>query len=61
MAYSNANVVKIVQTNFPEDRWAFVLALRDTYGTESYEFEQARVRMAILNLSIGGEENCTST
>jgi|SRR5215471_13575981 len=57
MAHSRDEVVAVVQQTFPERSWARVLELLDGYGVESYEHERERVQLAILNLSVGSEEN----
>jgi hypothetical protein len=44
-----------VRAAFPEARVADVLHLLEAYGTESYERESERVRIAIVALSDGDE------
>jgi hypothetical protein len=56
MSVSRDEVVAVVQKSFPEDAYARVLELLDSYGVESYERERERVQLAILKLSEGNEE-----
>ncbi len=53
MAYSRDLVIHKVQSVFPSHDPAEILALLDTYGTETYERERERVQLAVLKLSKG--------
>lgn len=53
---TRADVERIVQRDFPADRSAEVLALLDEYGTESWQREPDRVRLAVLKLAAGSLE-----
>ena len=50
------DVVAPAKARFPEESWARVLALLETYGVESYERERERVQLAILKLCAGDEQ-----
>jgi hypothetical protein len=53
---TSANVERVVRRDFPADRVAGVLALLGEYGTESWQREPHRVRLATLKLAAGSIE-----
>jgi hypothetical protein len=48
-----ADVERIVRRDFPADRAAEVLAMLEEYGTEEWQREPHRVRLAVLKLAAG--------
>jgi hypothetical protein len=48
-----ADVERIVRRDFPADRTAEVLAMLEEYGTEEWQRETHRVRLAVLKLAAG--------
>ena len=50
------DVVAAARARFPEETWARVLELLETYGVESHERERERVQLALVKLSGGSEE-----
>jgi hypothetical protein len=53
---SSTDVERIVRRDFPADRVAEVLALLSKYGSESWQREPDRVRLAALKLAAGSIE-----
>ena len=47
------DVERVVRRDFPADRTAEVLAMLDEYGTEKWQREADRVRLAVLKLAAG--------
>jgi hypothetical protein len=50
---TGADVERIVRRDFPADRAVEVLAMLDEYGTEAWQREAHRVRLAALRLAAG--------
>jgi hypothetical protein len=50
---TGADVERVVRRDFPEDRTVEVLAMLDEYGTEEWQREPFRVRLAVLKLAAG--------
>lgn len=50
---TGADVERIVRRDFPADRAAEVLATLEEYGTETWQRETHRVRLAALKLAAG--------
>lgn len=50
---SRSDVERVVRREFPSEDFATVMALLDSYGTESYERERDRVQLAVLKLAEG--------
>jgi hypothetical protein len=46
-----ADVERIARRDFPEERFALVMAMLNEYGAESYHREQPRVMLAALKLA----------
>ena len=53
MTHTREEVIASAKAMFGESELAEVLAALDDYGTESYELEVNRVKLAILQLSDG--------
>jgi hypothetical protein len=53
MTHTRADVLEAANAMFGEDNLTAVLVALDEYGTESYELEVNRVKVAILKLSGG--------
>jgi len=53
---SSADVERVVRRDFPADRVADVLAILGEYGTEKWQHEPDRVRLAALKLAEGSVE-----
>ena len=51
-----ADVERIVRRDFPSERAAEVVAVLSEYGTESWQREPDRVRLAVLKLAAGNME-----
>jgi hypothetical protein len=53
---TNADVERVVRRDFPAERVPEVLAMLDEYGTETWQREPHRVRLAALKLAAGSIE-----
>lgn len=53
---SHSDVERIVRRDFPQHATE-VIALLEGYGTEDYHREKDRVRLAVLKLAHGSQEN----
>jgi hypothetical protein len=53
---TSADVERVVRRDFPADRVAEVLAMLGEYGTEGWQREPYRVRLATLKLAAGSIE-----
>jgi len=51
-----ADVERIVRRDFPSEQVAEVVAVLNEYGTESWQRETHRVRLAVLKLAAGNME-----
>lgn len=56
MTIARENIISVVKKTFPNSDISTILSILDLYGTESYEREIERVRMAIITLSEGCED-----
>jgi hypothetical protein len=56
MTTTDENILAAILQHFPNHNPAPLLAIVNRYGTETYENEIARVRLAIIQLSAGDEE-----
>jgi hypothetical protein len=56
MTYASDNVLAAARAVVPESEMPEILAALALYGTEPYEHEIERVRLAILELSGGSKE-----
>jgi len=57
---SRSDVERIVRRDFPSEDFTTVMALLDTYGTESYGREKDRVQLAVLKLADGSIDSLLS-
>ncbi len=53
---TSADVERVVRRDFPTERVSEVLAMLNEYGTESWQREPHRVRLAVLKLADGNLE-----
>jgi hypothetical protein len=56
MTTADENTLAAILQHFPNHDPSPLLAIVNRYGTETYENEIARVRLAIIQLSAGDEE-----
>ncbi len=56
MTITRENIISAVKKTFPNSDISTILSILDLYGTESYEREIERVKMAIITLSEGSED-----
>ncbi|MDE2420772.1 MAG: hypothetical protein KGO49_06265 [Gammaproteobacteria bacterium] len=56
MTQTPQDIVNAVQTAFPKSDTSTILDILDLYGTEPYEREINRVKLAIITLSEGSED-----
>jgi hypothetical protein len=54
------DVERIVHRDFPPDQYSTVMAILKTYGTEKWQHEEDRVRLAVLKLAAGSIEQLQS-
>jgi len=50
---TQADVERIVRSDFPPEQFAEVMAVLDEYGVESWQREKPRVQLAVLKLAAG--------
>ena len=55
-----ADVERVVRRDFPADRFADVMAMLNEYGTEDWQREADRVRLAVLKLAAGSLSSCAT-